>query len=170
MLILAARPFEREALFQRFQNLANAEQPDHRDQEVESLEQRGESDVSRSVPVTLFQADRCEREPDHHRGDGLRGVSSAHPHERAEGEQVNREEFRRAELEGETRHHRRQERDHDHRDQRSHERRGEGCSEGGPALPFCASGWPSNVVATDQGSPGMLNSTEVMAPPNNAPQ
>ena len=39
-----------------------------------------------------------------------------------------------------------------------------------PALPCCAIGWPSNVVATDHGSPGILNSTEVMAPPNSAPQ
>ena len=39
-----------------------------------------------------------------------------------------------------------------------------------PALPCCASGYPSKVVATDQGSPGMLNNIEVMAPPNNAPQ
>ena len=39
-----------------------------------------------------------------------------------------------------------------------------------PAWPFCAIGWPSNVVATDHGSPGMLNRIEVMAPPNSAPQ
>ena len=39
-----------------------------------------------------------------------------------------------------------------------------------PARPCCAMGWPSKVVATDQGSPGMLNRTEVMAPPNRAPQ
>ena len=39
-----------------------------------------------------------------------------------------------------------------------------------PALPCCAMGWPSKVVATDQGSPGILNSTEVIAPPNSAPQ
>ena len=39
-----------------------------------------------------------------------------------------------------------------------------------PAWPFCAIGWPSKVVATDHGSPGMLNRIEVMAPPNNAPQ
>src|SRR5262245_14261220 len=39
-----------------------------------------------------------------------------------------------------------------------------------PALPCCAIGWPSKVVATDHGSPGMLNSTDVMAPPNSAPQ
>ena len=38
------------------------------------------------------------------------------------------------------------------------------------ALPFCAMGWPSKVVATDQGSPGILKRIEVMAPPNNAPQ
>ncbi len=39
-----------------------------------------------------------------------------------------------------------------------------------PALPCCAIGWPSKVVATDHGSPGMLNKIDVMAPPNNAPQ
>ena len=39
-----------------------------------------------------------------------------------------------------------------------------------PAWPFCAIGWPSNVVATDHGSPGMLNRIEVIAPPNSAPQ
>ena len=38
------------------------------------------------------------------------------------------------------------------------------------ALPCCAIGWPSKVVATDHGSPGMLNRIEVMAPPNSAPQ
>src|SRR5262249_58560682 len=39
-----------------------------------------------------------------------------------------------------------------------------------PLCPCRASGYPSNVVATDHGSPGMLKSTEVMAPPNSAPQ
>jgi hypothetical protein len=39
-----------------------------------------------------------------------------------------------------------------------------------PALPCCAIGCPSKVVATDHGSPGILNSTEVIAPPNSAPQ
>ena len=39
-----------------------------------------------------------------------------------------------------------------------------------PALPARAIGWPSNVVATDHGSPGMLNRIDVMAPPNSAPQ
>jgi hypothetical protein len=38
------------------------------------------------------------------------------------------------------------------------------------ALPFRAIGWPSKVVATDQGSPGMLKRIEVMAPPKSAPQ
>jgi hypothetical protein len=38
------------------------------------------------------------------------------------------------------------------------------------ARPCCASGKPSKVVATDQGSPGMLNRMEVIAPPNSAPQ
>ena len=38
------------------------------------------------------------------------------------------------------------------------------------ARPCWAIGWPSKVVATDHGSPGMLNRIEVMAPPNRAPQ
>src|SRR5688572_14023934 len=38
------------------------------------------------------------------------------------------------------------------------------------ARPLWAMGWPSKVVATDQGSPGMLNRIEVIAPPNKAPQ
>ena len=38
------------------------------------------------------------------------------------------------------------------------------------ARPCWAIGWPSKVVATDHGSPGMLKRMEVMAPPNNAPQ
>src|SRR3989442_67624 len=36
--------------------------------------------------------------------------------------------------------------------------------------PLRARGYPSNVVATDHGSPGMLKSTEVIAPPKSAPQ
>ena len=39
-----------------------------------------------------------------------------------------------------------------------------------PARPCLASGWPSNVVATDHGSPGILNRMALMQPPNKAPQ
>ena len=39
-----------------------------------------------------------------------------------------------------------------------------------PPSPCFAMGWPSKVVATDQGSPGILNRIEVIAPPNSAPQ
>ncbi|MNS52303.1 hypothetical protein D3C72_850130 [compost metagenome] len=38
------------------------------------------------------------------------------------------------------------------------------------ARPSRAIGYPSKVVATDEGSPGMLNSIEVIEPPNSAPQ
>ena len=38
------------------------------------------------------------------------------------------------------------------------------------ARPCRARGCPSKVVATDHGSPGMLNKIDVMAPPNKAPQ
>ena len=39
-----------------------------------------------------------------------------------------------------------------------------------PPRPFRAIGKPSKVVATDQGSPGILNRMDVMAPPKSAPQ
>ncbi len=38
------------------------------------------------------------------------------------------------------------------------------------ARPCLAMGWPSKVVATEEGSPGMLNRIEVVEPPNSAPQ
>ena len=38
------------------------------------------------------------------------------------------------------------------------------------ALPCLAIGWPSKVVATEDGSPGMLNRIEVVEPPKSAPQ
>jgi hypothetical protein len=38
------------------------------------------------------------------------------------------------------------------------------------ARPCLAIGWPSNVVATDDGSPGMLKRIEVVEPPKSAPQ
>ena len=38
------------------------------------------------------------------------------------------------------------------------------------ALPCLAMGWPSKVVATEDGSPGMLNRIDVVEPPNSAPQ
>src|SRR5262245_52393351 len=38
------------------------------------------------------------------------------------------------------------------------------------ARPCCAIGYPSNVVATDQASPGILNRIDVIAPPKSAPQ
>src|SRR5262245_51761026 len=40
----------------------------------------------------------------------------------------------------------------------------------GPPSPRLAMGNPSNVVATDHGSPGMLNRIDVIAPPKSAPQ
>src|SRR5690606_9530221 len=38
------------------------------------------------------------------------------------------------------------------------------------ACPAFAIGYPSKVVATDEGSPGILNRMDVVDPPNNAPQ
>src|SRR2546427_10383116 len=39
-----------------------------------------------------------------------------------------------------------------------------------PARPCRASGWPAKVVATDQGSPGILTRIDVIAPPTGGPR
>jgi len=103
--------------------------------------------------VTLSRPNRGEREPYHQ---WRRPLAALPPlmHEGAEGEQVDREEFRRAELEAKPAHHRRKERDHDHRDQRADEREVKAAVKRAAARPCWASGWPSNVVATDQARRG----------------
>src|SRR4026209_2486985 len=48
---------------------------------------------------------------------------------------------------------------------------GRGAHEGWPApRRSCPGACPSTVVATDEGSPGMLKRMEVVDPPNSAPQ
>ena len=81
--------------------------------------------VRRSWPVTLIEADGGEREADHHRGDGFERRLLAHADERAEGEEIHGELFRRPELQRELRDQRRNQRDHDDGEQRADERRRE---------------------------------------------
>ena len=81
-------------------------------------------------------ADAGEQQAERHRNDGLVLGLAAEPDKGAEGQQIDREEFRRPEFQRERRDHRRQEGDQQHRDQRADEGRGErrGQRFGRPAL------------------------------------
>ena len=162
---------ERQPLLHGQQNLADAEQADHRDQEIEAAQQFVGAKGHAQGAGDGVEPDGGEREAEHHRGDGLGRMALAEADEAAKGEQLHREEFGWPEPQREPRHQRRQKRDDDDRnqgaDERGRERRGQGPRRRGRPL---AIGWPSKVVATDHGSPGILNRIDVIAPPNSAPQ
>ncbi len=124
---LALRAFERETLFHREQNLADAEQADHGDQEIESLQQRREAEREAQLAGDRVEADGSQAKAEHHRRECLERRTLAHADKAAECEQVDREEFRWAELQREFGHQRRQERDEDDRDECADERRSERC-------------------------------------------
>ena len=97
-LSLRARALEHQPLLDGEQDLADAEEADHRDQEVEALQQLHVAEGEAQLPGHGVDADRGEREAQHHRRDGLEGRALGHADEGAEGEQVDREELRRPEL------------------------------------------------------------------------
>ena len=126
--------------------------------------------VRRSWPVMLSRPTAASAKPIIIDAMVLNGGSLPMPMKEQNGEEEHGEFFRRPELQRELRDQRRDQRDHDHGEQRADERRRERGGQRLAGLPFCAIGWPSKVVATDHGSPGMLNRIEVIAPPNSAPQ
>src|SRR5262245_36265517 len=112
------------------QDLADAEQADHRDEEVEPVKQLGEAEGQPQLAGHAVQSHGCERKADHHRGHRLEWRLLAHADEAAEGEKIDPELFRRSELQGKFGYQGRNERDQDHRKQRTDERRREGGGEG----------------------------------------
>ena len=109
---LRALARERQALLHRQQDLADAEEADHRDQEVEAPHQLGKAEGQPQLAGDGVHADRGEREAQHHRRERLERRALAHADEAAERQQMDREEFRRPELERELGDQRREERDH----------------------------------------------------------
>ena len=63
VLMRAAAALELQALFHRQQDLADAEQADHRDQEVEAAHQLGCPNVSRNWPVTVSMPTAASAKP-----------------------------------------------------------------------------------------------------------
>ena len=72
------------------------------------VQQLGEAEGQAQLAGDGVEADRGEREADHHRGDGLERRLLAHADEAAEGEEIDREVLRRPELQREPRDQRRE--------------------------------------------------------------
>ena len=62
-MIFALAALEREALLEREQDLADAEEADHRDQEVEALQEVGEPEGQPQLPVTVSMPTAASAKP-----------------------------------------------------------------------------------------------------------
>ncbi len=113
---------EGQALLHRQQDLADAEQADHGHQEVDATEQLGPAEHHAQLAGHGVHADAGEQQAQRHRDDNLVPCLPAQPHERTEGQQIDREEFRRSEAQRKIRDARRQEGDQQHREEGSDER------------------------------------------------
>jgi hypothetical protein len=120
---------ERQPFLHRQQNLSDAEQSDHRDEEVEALHQARQAECQTQLSGHDVDADRRKRKSEHHRNDDLPGRPFAHADEAAERQQIDREKFRRPELEREARDQRGEKRDQQDGDERADERRSERCGQ-----------------------------------------
>ena len=100
--ILPLLPLNDEALLHREQDLAQAEQADHRDQEVEALqERRAWPKVMRSVPVTVSMPTAASAKPSIIDAMVFTGGSRPMPTKLQKREELDREVLGRAELERE---------------------------------------------------------------------
>ena len=127
---------QRQTLLHGQQDFADPEQADHRDQEVDAAQQLAGAEGHAQLAGHRIHADAGQQQPERHRDQGLVLLLAPEADEGAEGQQIDREEFRRPEFERERGDQRRQEGDQQHRDQRADERRGErrGQRLGRPAL------------------------------------
>jgi hypothetical protein len=88
------------------QNFADAEQADHRDQEIKAAQQFIPAENQAWLPGHGIKTHRRQRESQHHGCQDLERRLLAHADEAAERQEIDREELRRAELQRETRDHR----------------------------------------------------------------
>ena len=117
---------EAQAFFHGQQDLADAEQADDGDQEIEAVQQFREAERQPQLSGNGIESDRGERKADHHRRDRLERRLLAQADEAAERQKIDREFLRGTELQREARDQRRDQRDHDDGEQRADERGGEG--------------------------------------------
>src|SRR5262249_46707687 len=112
---------EAQTFFHGEQNLANPEQPDDRDQEVEAVEHLFDAKREAQLSGNLIEADGPETEAEHHRGHRLEWRLLAQSHKAAESQEIDRENFSRTEAQRKARHQWRDQRDHDDREKRPDE-------------------------------------------------
>src|SRR2546429_126399 len=98
-----ADALEAQALLDGQEDLADPEEPDDRDDEVESLHQVHEPERHPELTRDDVEPYRREDEPEQDRDERLERVADAQPDEAREGQELDREEFGRAELEGDRR-------------------------------------------------------------------
>src|SRR5207237_3603686 len=101
-------PAQREPLLHGEQNLADAEQADNGDQKIDAAQKLGRAKGHAQLAGHGVEADAGEQEAYRHRDDGLVLFLAPQAYERAEGEQIDGEEFRWSELEREGRNARRE--------------------------------------------------------------
>ena len=118
---------EGEALLHRQQDLADAEQADHGDEEVDAAQEIGRAEGHAQLARHRVHADAGQEQAEGHRDDDLVPLLPAKTDEGAERQEVDGEELRRAEAEREIGDPRGEEGDEQYR----HERADEGGREGG---------------------------------------
>ncbi len=111
-----------EPLFHGEQNLADAEESDHRDQKVDAAQKLVPAEGHAQCAGDRVHADPGEQEAERHRNDGLVLVLAPEPHERAERQEIDGEEFRRSKSQRERRDAGRKKRDQQHGRERADER------------------------------------------------
>ena len=92
---------ELQAALHRREDLADAEQADDGDQEVEADQQLVVTEGHAQRAGHLVEADGAQREAQAHGGQHLEGRALAHADEAGEGQEEDREELGRPELQGE---------------------------------------------------------------------
>ena len=116
------------------QDLADSKKADDGDDKIESFHQLSDSKRQAQLARDDVEPDGREDEADENRYQRFEWVAAAEPDETGKREKLNREDFRRAELESDLRKHRREERNQHDREQRAYKGGSERSGERLPAL------------------------------------
>ena len=116
---------QRQPLLHGEQDFADSEQPDDCDKEIDPAQQIAEAEGHAQLAGNGVHADTGKQQAERHGNDGLVLRLPPQPDERTEGQKIDGEEFRRAELQRERSDAGRQKRNEKHREQRADEGRRE---------------------------------------------
>src|SRR5262249_35398806 len=125
-----AGALEAESLLHAEEDLADSEEADDRDDEVEALHEVDDAEGHPELSRDDVEAHGGEDEPQQDRHQRLERIAAAEADEAREGQELDREELRRAEAQRDLGQDRGEERDQHDREERADERRAEGRGEG----------------------------------------